>query len=143
MRDQYEVFVDPKSFVAASKKRGLELEAPVEKSALARFETLIAGEAFAPVFEGFYSVFGGYASHDNENHIDLWPLEKIAEQLSLATIIDGKKFWAIGDFLMHSDFIGADLRDDRSPIFLLAERRIFSASISQFALELTSGKFDF
>lgn len=122
--------------------RGVDVITPPNKSELARLETLVTGDKFAPVFKGFYSEFGGYASHDNENHKDLWSLDNIVEHLYLSKLVNGKRFWAIGDLLMHSDFIAADLVDDQSPILLLEEGRTISPSLSQFLLELVSGKFD-
>ena len=120
----------PAAFLVALRARGVDVITPPDKSELARLEALVTGDKFAPIFEGFYSEFGGYASQDNENHIDLWSLNDIVEHLYLSKLVNGERFWAIGDLLMHSDFIAADLADDQSPILLLEESRTISPSLS-------------
>lgn len=78
----------PEAFLVTLKARGVDVITPPHKSELARLETLVTGEKFAPVFREFYSQFGGYDSHDNENHIDLWSLDKIVENLDSSKLAD-------------------------------------------------------
>jgi len=135
--------MEPKEFRRALAARGGDIQfgAPVSELELARFEALIRGPMDA-YFRKLYSEFDGYA-HDNNNHIDLWPLQEVAENLKFSETLEDGQFFAFGDFLMGSDLLMANLHDSNSRVFFSAEKRVLASNVPELLADLVSGKFDF
>lgn len=89
-----------------------------------------------------YPEFNGFVSHDARNQLSLWPLRRILENANLSVTADGKEFLPIGDLLMDSNFIMADVRFDSSPVFLFYEKRVLAPTISALLSGIASGQFD-
>lgn len=133
--------MNPNELRIAFEARGLELGVPADERLLYRVETQL-GLSFDTDFRKFYFEFNGFISHDGKSHIFLWPLERIVENANLSVTLDGGRSLAIGDFLMDSDFLMANIHDGSSPVFLLFEKRVLAPTISALLHGLASGQFD-
>jgi hypothetical protein len=93
-----------------------------------------------PYFRKLYSEFNGY-SHDNNNHVDLWSLERIAEELPMSITTEEGRFFALGDVLIDSDLLMANLHDSNARVFYLYEKRVIASNMPEWVAKLASGKF--
>jgi hypothetical protein len=133
--------VDPRGFRVMLEARGVELGPPADNSTLAQYEARLGG-AFDPYLREIYLEFNGYASHDSNSHLSLWPLERILANSKLSSTHKKPGYLAFGDFLMDSDFLMANFYNSNSPVFFLYENRVLASTIPLFLQELALGKFD-
>lgn len=101
--------------------------APAESDELHRL-----GDAFGitidPFFTRLYAAFDGHAVPD-ENMITLWSPQRIIADQDAVTI-DSRRYDAIGDVMIDSDFIVACLKDAGAPVYLrLAGDRIAASAV--------------
>jgi hypothetical protein len=130
-----------KELRAAFEARGIELGAPASAELLQDIEVRL-GLSLSPDYRALYSELNGFLSEDEKSWICLWPLTRVAEHIDFATRRGSSTFMAIGDMLLDSDFVMADLQDGSSSIFLLNENRVLGASFSEFLSQLSAGAFD-
>lgn len=64
-----------------------------------------------------YRSFGGRSAPDAQM-VTLWPVERIVAERALATTIDGRRYDAIGDVMIDSDFLMVCLQDAAAPAYL-------------------------
>jgi hypothetical protein len=120
--------------------RGVQLGTPADEESLQKLERDFA-ISLDPYYRTLYSKFNGFRSLDDRSLIFLWPLERIIEHKDLSVQEDRKRYFAIGDILIDSEFIMCCLEQAFEPMFLLYEkRRLVPTSI--FLERLAFGEFD-
>jgi hypothetical protein len=122
--------------------RGVQLRAPVDERHLSQFEQQTAVRLH-PFFRHVYLEFDGFASCDDKNQIFLWPLGRILENRGLSQRFEQGEYFAIGDFLIDSDFVMCSLVKEAAPVIFLYEKRTLAPTASVFFRRLASGDFDF
>jgi hypothetical protein len=129
----------PTDIRIALETSGVQLGTPADEEPLRERDFAISLDRYC---RELYSEFNGFKSYDNRCHIFLWPLDRIIEHKDLSVQEDGKRYFAIGDILIDSDFIMCCLEQDFEPMFLLYEKRRLEP-ISIFIERLVFGEFDF
>jgi hypothetical protein len=87
-------------------------------------------------------LFNGFEFADRGSQIFLWGLDEIARRNSTETHLRQGRCVAIGDLLIDSDFLIADLGRD-APVALLFEKRQVAHGVLDLVVLLSSGAFDF
>lgn len=125
----------------ALEAKGVELGKPATDQSLMRLERELQLTLHHEL-RNLYLQFDGFSSYDHKSQMMLWPLERIVEEKALAHEASGVRFFAIGDFLIDTDFLISPLSSE-GPVVLLYEQRRLAPSVTAFLEKLTSGKFDF
>jgi SMI1 / KNR4 family (SUKH-1) len=89
-----------------------------------------------------YLQFDGFTSCDSKSQMTLWPLERIVGEKELSQVEPEGRVFAIGDFLIDSDFLMSPLSID-GPVVLLYEQRTLAPSMAMFLKKLAAKEFDF
>ena len=122
--------------------KGVELGKPASEEALKQFETemTLILDAF---FRQIYSRFDGFISPDDKSMISLWPLARILDEREMSLVVEQERCFAIGDFMIDSDFLMCCLTREAAPIFFQCEKSELAPTASIFYSKLISGDFDF
>jgi hypothetical protein len=136
------VKLDSKAILTALETRRVEVGNPTGDQYLKQFEEEMA-LSLDTFFRQMYSQFNGFATCDDKSQIFLWPLEVILQNRSLSVQVERKKYFAIGDLLIDSDFVMCCLEIESAPIFLLYEKRELAPTASTFFDRFVLGEFDF
>jgi hypothetical protein len=122
--------------------RGIDLSDAAEEHDLQRFEAELNVSLNAYV-QHLYRTFNGFSSTDPGSQIRFWSLQEVAENRELCMEVGGQRYFPVGDFLIHSDFVMLPLERESSPVIYLYERRQLAANTPEFFEKLIAGAFDF
>jgi SMI1/KNR4 family protein SUKH-1 len=125
----------------ALEARSVELRPPASEQSVRQLERELQLTLNETLRE-LYLQFDGFASCDSKSQMMLWPLERIVEEKELSQVGPEGRVFAIGDFLIDSDFLMSPL-SVRGPVSLLEERRTLAPSVEAFLVKLTGKEFDF
>jgi len=134
--------MDPMKIQAALGARRVELADAAITEELAQFEAQL-GLKLDSDLRQLYLGFDGFLSYDRGSQMALWSLERVADEQSLSCERKSERYFAVGDFLIDSDFMMCCLADASFPVFLLCEGRELAASFAEFLEKLVHGDFDF
>jgi hypothetical protein len=134
--------MDPMKIWAALEARRVELADAATTEELAQFEAQL-GLKLDSELRQFYLSFDGFPSYDRSSQMALWSLKRMAQEQSLSCAKKSERYFAVGDFLIDSDFLMCCLTDASFPVFLLYEGRELAASFAEFLEKLVRGDFDF
>ena len=84
--------------------KGVDLREPASAEDVKQFEQDM-GLTLDPFFRRIYSQFNGFISADDNNHIELWPLERIIQERGESFERGRERYFAIGDCMMDADFL--------------------------------------
>ena len=98
----------------------------------------MTGNRIGKDFLHVYSHMNGF-SYDSRSYLRLWSLKQILEEQSF----DEPEYIIIGDFLIESDYITVEIREDPANVHLLHDGRLMASSVHEFIVAIASGRFDF
>jgi hypothetical protein len=93
-------------------------------------------------YRNLFLEFDGFVSYDVKSNFSLWSLTNILAMQELSTRISGDRYFAIGDFLINSDFIMCCLERESAYVFFRYEGTELSTTGSDFMKKLINGDFD-
>lgn len=127
--------------VSGIEARGVVLNSPALENTLCVIESKVKFK-IDHTFSDLYKIFNGYNSHDNKNHINMWSVEQIVDNLPNLYIDNEGVNFAFADVLLDSDFLVANFSNASCPVFLLYERREVAPDFPTFLKKLVRGAFD-
>ncbi|WP_395020238.1 SMI1/KNR4 family protein [Dongia sp.] len=133
--------MSPKELGAHLQAAGALLGKPASAEEISVFESQF-GFSMTARFRAIYGSFNGFKFQNSSSVIDLWSLKEIAETSRTFICSDNRRYIAIGDFLMDSDLIMANLEFEGTPVFLLFEQIKVAENVDQFLERLVSGALD-
>jgi len=122
--------------------KGVELGKPASEEDLKQFETEMA-LILDSYFRQIYLRFNGFVVPDHKSMISLWPLARILEEKEMYLVVGQERCFAIGDFMIDSDFLMCRLTREAAPVFFQCEKSELAPTASIFFSKLISGDFDF
>jgi hypothetical protein len=122
--------------------KGIELGKPASEEDLELFEAEMA-LILDVFFRQIYLKFNGFMSPDGKSMISLWPLARILKEREMSIVVEQERCFAIGDFMIDSDFLMCRLTREAAPIFFQCEQSELAPTASIFFSKLISGDFDF
>ena len=134
--------MDAKEVRTALEAKGVKLGVPAGSENLKQFESSMQ-LTMDRYLRQIYAEFDGFTSYDERSQIILWPLDRILQCRSMSLEKRGEKYFAVGDFLIDSDFLMCCLQRESAPIFFLYEEREVATAASEFFRMFISGEFDF
>ena len=135
--------IDLKELRRIFQQRNTELRPPASDYEWAKLEReLVIG--IGQDFIGIYKLFDGFINYDTKSQIRLWSLDEIATNIQGKDYLREHRDWAVvGDFLLESDLIVANVTETRAIVKRAYEDVVMSDSLCEFLQELAFGKFDF
>ena len=97
------------------------------------------GLTLDPFFRRIYSQFNGL--YDGDYDIRLWPLAEIRQERGAAVERGRERYFAIGDFMIDSDFLMCCLTREAAPIFYLHANEELAPTGSEFFAKLIAGDY--
>jgi hypothetical protein len=76
----------------------------------------------------------------DDNDIELWPLERILQHREYAVERGRERYFAIGDFMIDSDFLMCCLTREATPIFYLHANEELAPTASKLFAKLVIGR---
>jgi len=122
--------------------RNIKLNGPATIQELRSLESFLDIKLHAFFFD-LFSKFNGFDAYDHRSQICIGSTDDLISRSKTMKKLDGERTYAIGDFLIDSDFIMCSLENDSTPVFLLHEEKQLAANINEFFERLISGAFDF
>ena len=121
--------------------RGILLNPPAASDDLKSLENRL-GLTIPRQFKSLFETFDGFADYDHRSHLAIWGLEMIIKNLENQTENEVGLFVQFGDFLIHSDILIVDIRNESCPVMLQLENKVLANSLDAFLLKFASDDFD-
>src|SRR5262249_44351855 len=110
---------------------GEDLREPASAEEVKQFEQDMS-LTLDPCFRKLYLQFNGFMSPSGDNDIELWSLERIRQERGYAIERGRERYFAIGDFMIDSDFLMCCLTREAAPIFYLHTNEELAPTASKF-----------
>lgn len=129
--------------IEALKRRETELGKPHQAHQLKTLEKFL-GRNIGQDFNRLFSVVDGFIDYDHLSQIIIWNLDTILKRNFIINDAITKDGWvAIGDFLIESDLIVAQISQEKAPVKLWYSNDMMADSICEFFEKISLGGFDF
>jgi hypothetical protein len=120
--------------------RDVDLNAPASAEEVKQFEQDM-GLTLDPFFRSIYLQFNGF--FNGYDVFELWPLAQILQERAECPERERDGYFAIGDFMIHAEFLMCCLTREAAPIFFLHANEELAPTASELFAKFAAGDYGY